>query len=204
MHDAADILSVADRNALAHIETSVSITKALAEISDPVNILSHDSGTGLISKKRKLPDQSGGTEGKLRLTDPKHAQRKSWEPLKETVNSIRRIWSELDHAKIHVTSGIELAELAAQQHPIHRRLWSWSKDDKEAYQHQISRLLRNKKFGFQVVCSDMHARQYCTLDYMDFWNAYFENSKLNYWLAVLTPWRRPAEPTQKLRRVALS
>ena len=76
-------------------------TKVLAEIGDSVKMLSYDGKDGSISRKRKLPDQPSGSEG---LTDPKHAQRQSWEPLRETIDSIRRIWSELDHARIYVTS----------------------------------------------------------------------------------------------------
>ena len=52
------------------------------------------------SKKRNLPNESEGIDYQSR--SPKisnQAQLNSWEPFKETVDSIRRIWSDLDHAR---------------------------------------------------------------------------------------------------------
>ena len=154
------------------------------------------------SKKRNFPNESEGVDVQLR--SPKNsnqAQLNSWEPFKEIVDSIRRIWSDLDHARIYVTSPIKIEELSAQQLPNQQRLWSWLKEDKELFDRQIGSLLR-KKFGFQVVYSDAHwqPRQYCSLDHMEYWNAYFGSTQPRYWLAVLTPWRVAGSSREKVRK----
>ena len=177
------------------------LTNASAESCDSVSIPPHYSEAGSIFKKRKFSNQPDDIDAQLRsIESQKRTQIKDWEPFKETVDSIRRIWSDLDHARIYVTSPLELEELAAQRHPFHRRLWSWSKEDKEGFDHQIGRLLRDRKFGFQAVSSDAHTRQYCSLEHMKFWNAYFEETECRYWLAVLTQWRPPASSRQKVRK----
>ena len=110
------------------------------------------------SKKRNFPTESEDADVHLRSPKiPNQAQLNSWEPFKEIVDSIRRLWSGLDHARICVTSPIKIEELSAQQLPNQRRLWSWLREDKELFDRQISSLL-TKKFGFQVVCSDAHSQ----------------------------------------------
>ena len=105
------------------------------------------------SKKKNFPTESEDADVHLRSPkSPNQAQLNSWEPFKEIVDSIRRIWSDLDHARIYVTSPIEIEELSVQQLQNQRRLWSWLKEDKELFDRQISSLL-TKKFGFQVVSS---------------------------------------------------
>ena len=156
----------------------------------------------MFSKKRNFPNESEDADVQLRL--PKisnEAQLNSWEPFKEIVDSIRRIWSDLDHARIYVTSPIDIQDLSAQQHPNQRRLWSWLKEDKELFDRQIG-LLLTKKFGFQAVYSDAHSqsRQYCSLDHMEYWNAYFGGTKPRYWLAVLTPWRVAGSSRGRVRK----
>ena len=154
------------------------LTNASAESCDSVSIPPHYSEAGSIFKKRKFSNQPDDIDARLRSIErQKHAQIKDWEPFKETIDSIRRIWSDLDHARIYVTSPLELDELAARQHPFHRKLWSWSKGDEEEFDRQIGRLLRDRKFGFQVVSSGAHTRQYCSLEHTEFWNAYFEETE---------------------------
>jgi hypothetical protein len=155
-----------------------------------------------LSKKRNLPAESEDVD--VHLREPKtsnQAQLNSWEPFKETVDAVGRIRRDLDHARIYVTSSIEIKELSAQQHPNQERLWSWLKEDQELFDHQISSLLR-KKFGFQVVCSDAHpqGRRYCSLEHMEYWNAYFGDNERGYWLAVLTPWRSAGPSREKVRK----
>ena len=147
-----------------------------------------------LSKKRNLP-----TEPEENPSNK--AQLSSWEPFRETVDVVGRIWRDLDHARIYVTSSIEVKELSAQQHTNQERLWSWLKEDSELFDRQMSSLLM-KKFGFQVVCSDAHlqGRRYCSLEHMEYWNAYFGDNERGYWLAVLTPWRSAFSSREKVRK----
>ena len=178
-------------------------TRAL-QYHRPAQLRDGDYEVASNSKKRNFPNESEDTGVQLRLPrNPKQAQLNNWEPFKEIVDLIRRIWSELDHARIYVTSPVEIEELATQQHPTQRRLWSWSKEDKEGFNRQIGLLLQ-KKFGFQVVCSDAHLqpRQYCSLHHMEYWKAYFESTRPRYWLAVLTPWRTADTSWKKVRKTS--
>lgn len=81
------------------------------------------------------------------LNNLNEAQPSSWEPIKETVDSVRKIWKDLHRARLYVTSPIDLKESSAHQVPDQRRLWSWVKEDKELFDRRISSLL-TKKFGF--------------------------------------------------------
>ena len=155
----------------------------------------------MLSKKRNLPTEPEEADVHLRPRKTLNkAQLRSWEPFRETVDVVGRIWRNLDHARIYVTSSIEVKELSAQQHPNQGRLWSWLKEDQELFDRQMSSLLR-KKFGFQVVCSDhSQGRRYCSLDHMEYWNAYFGDNERGYWLAILTPWRSAGSSREKVRK----
>lgn len=153
-----------------------------------------------VSKKRLLANEIEHADVHLGFPKPpKQVQLSSWTPFEEIVDSIRRIWKDLDHARIYVTSPIEIEELSAQQLP-NQRLWSWPRGDKELFNRLISSLLA-KKFGFQVVSSDAHSkrRQYGSLEHMEYWNTYFGDNRPGYWLAVLTPWRTAGSSREKVR-----
>ena len=156
----------------------------------------------MLSKKRNLPTEpeEADVHSRPRKTSNK-AQLSNWEPFRETVDVVGRIWRDLDHARIYVTSSIEIKELSAQQQPNQERLWSWLKEDQELFDGQIASLLR-KKLGFQVVCSDAHpqGRRYCSLEHMEYWNTYFGDNERGYWLAVLTPWRSTGSSREKVRK----
>ena len=156
----------------------------------------------MLSKKRNLPTEP--EEADVHSWPRKNsnkAQLSSWEPFRETVDVVGRIWRDLDHARIYVTSSIEIKELSAQQQPNQERLWSWLKEDQELFDRQMSSLVK-KKFGFQVVCSDAHpqGRRYCSLEHMEYWSAYFGDNERGYWLAVLTPWRSAGSSREKVRK----
>ena len=158
--------------------------------------------TSTLSKKRYLPSESEDADVDLRPPKTSNqAQLNSWEPFQETVDAIGRILNNLDHARIYATSSIAIVELSAQQHLNHVRLWSWLKDDQELFDRQMSSLLM-KGFGFQVVCSDAHlqGRRYCSLEHMEYWNAYFGDNECGYWLAVITPWRSRGSSREKVRK----
>ena len=155
-----------------------------------------------LSKKRNLPTEPEEADVHLRPRKTSNkAQLSSWEPFRETVNVVGRIRRDLDYTRIYVTSSIEIKELSAQQHPNQERLWSWLNEDQELFDRQMSSLL-GKKFGFQVVCSDAHSqgRRYCSLEHMEYWNAYFGDNERGYWLAVLTPWRSAGPSREKVRK----
>ena len=155
-----------------------------------------------LSKKRNLPTEPEEADVHLRLRKTSNkAQLSSLEPFRETVDVVGRIRRDLDYTRIYVTSSIEIKELSAQQHPNQERLWSWLKEDQELFDRQMSSLLR-KKFGFQVVCSNLHpqGRRYCSLEHMEYWNAYFGDNERGYWLAVLTPWRSAGSSREKVRK----
>ena len=157
------------------------------------------SAKSTLSKKRNLPTEY--EDAGVHLRAPKisnQTQLHSWEPFKGTVDAIGRVWGDLDHARIYVTSSVDIGELSVQQHPNHVRLWSWLKEDRELFDRQIS-LLR-KKFGFQVICSDPQGRRYRGLGHMEYWNAYFDNNQSGYWLAVLTQWRSAGPSREKVRK----
>ena len=152
-----------------------------------------------LSKKRNLPTESEAAGVHLRA--PKissQTQLHSWEPFKGTVDAIGRVCGDLDHARIYVTSSVDIGELSVQQHLNQARLWSWLKEDQELFDRQMS-LLR-KKFGFQVICSDPQGRRYRSLGHMEYWNAYFGNNQRGYWLAVLTQWRSAGPSWEKVRK----
>jgi hypothetical protein len=158
--------------------------------------------TPTLSKKRNLPTESEDASVNLRLPKPlNQIQLNSWEPFKETVDAIGRIWGNLSHARIYVTSSRDIEELSTQQQTDQERLWSWLKEDQELFDRQMS-LLHMKGFGFQVVCSDTHTqgRRYCSLKHMEYWNAYFGDNERGYWLAVITPWRSRGSSREKVRK----
>ena len=154
----------------------------------------------LPSKKRHLPDEAGVHD--YRLNPPKErgrAQRSNFEPFKEIVDSIGRIWSTLDHSHIYVTSNVDIEELAGQQHPTKRRLWSWSEPERELFDRHISDLRIRRRFGLEVVCLGQ-TRQYRSLDHLEYWKAYFEGTEPRCWLAVLTRYQGIATAREKVRK----
>ena len=157
------------------------------------------SATPTFSRKRNLPRESEDSGVHLRAPKASNrTQKNSWEPFKDTVDAVGRVWGDLDYARIYVTSSVNIGELSIQQHPNQERLWSWLKDDQELFDRQMS-LLR-KKFGFQVICSDPQGRRYRSLEHMEYWNAYFGSNQPGYWLAVLTQWRSAGASWEKVRK----
>ena len=155
--------------------------------------------TPKLSKKRNLPTEPEDTSVHLRIPKTSNrTQKNSWEPFKDTVDAVGRVWDDLDHARIYVTSSVDIGELSAQLHPHQKRLWSWSEHDPVLFDQQLS-LLR-KRFGFQVICSDPQERRYRSLEHMEYWNAYFGDNQRGYWLAVLTQWRSAGASWEKVRK----
>ena len=107
--------------------------------------------------------------------------------MKDEVASVERIWDEIEDDKIYVTSTVDLVELASRRHAKHKRLWSWSKEEKDQFDSQNGELL-SKGYALQVVTSNRHysEREYYTVSYIEYWKVHFTDRSL-YWLAILSP-----------------
>ena len=168
----------------------------------PLPKLPVQTGNSELSRRRKFVDETEETNIRIR-TPQNHnpAQLKDFESVKDEVASVELIWNELEDNKIYVMSTVDIEELASRRHPKHKRLWSWSKDEEDAFDSQIGLLLR-RGFHLQVITSnqDTIQREYRSVLHMDYWKVYFTNRSL-YWLAILSPEPAGSKSRKKVQRI---
>ena len=154
-----------------------------------------------LSRRRKFDEVEQNDVHIRTAQDHKLAQLIHWESMKDEVASVERIWDEIEDDKIYVTSTVDLVELASRRHAKHKRLWSWSKEEKDQFDSQIGELL-SKGYALQVVTSNRHhsEREYHTVSYMEYWKVHFTDRSL-YWLAILSPEPAGGQSRKKVRRI---
>lgn len=158
----------------------------------------------LVGRRRKFEDEPESTN--IHIRSPRSgnsshaAQLTNWESTGDQVASIELISDELEEDRIYVTSTFNIEDLASRQNSKHKRLWSWSKEEREHFVSQVDDLLR-KGFALQVITSDQHAsRHYCTVSPTAYWDMHFAVDPSLYWMAILTTQAVDNQSWTKVRR----
>ena len=158
-----------------------------------------------LARRRKRPDEF--EEMEAHTETPKEqtpAQLRDWEPMRDLVASVESIWDLLDHTRIHVTSTEDIEELDSKRVPNRRRLWSWSRDEKDQFGSQINCLLKEREFRLVMVSSNRASgsRSYSTVSEHVCWTTYYEFKNSQYWLAILCPPPEAGRSWKKVMRTA--